>query len=98
MEHGTHLTAGEGSERPFLCDTFTLKLCQELAQARIRLITTVSQHDKQRGSNRPPCQIMEKIQAVVVAPMHVLDDQQKRLFGGRSDDPSCHCLKEATFL
>src|SRR5213082_2237545 len=57
-----------------------------MAQAGVNLVTAVGQQDKQGGSRTAPRQVMEKVQAGLVTPMQVLNDQQRRLFG---------CLAEA---
>src|SRR5207302_7054813 len=85
-------------EGEFLGEPFTVQLCQEMAQTGVNLVTSVGQQDKQGGGSTAPCQVMEKVQAGLVTPMQVLHDQQRRLFGGQSGEPSCQCLEEATFL
>src|SRR6266849_7986196 len=73
MQHGTHLTAGEGGEGEFLGETFTVQVRQEMAQAWLNLVTPVGQQDKQGGSSTAPRQEMEEFQAGLITPMNILD-------------------------
>src|SRR5256885_6840025 len=86
IHHGTHLTAGEGDEGAFLGEPFPVQLRQEMAQAWVHLVAAVGQQDKQGRSRTAPRQVMEKVQAGLVTPMQVLNDQQRRLFGCRTQD------------
>ena len=75
MQHGTHLTAGEGGEGEFLGETFAVQLRQEMAQAGVNLVAAVGQQDKQGGSSTAPRQVMEKFQAGLITPMQILNDR-----------------------
>src|SRR5213595_1953028 len=86
IQHGTHITAGEGGEGEFLGETFTVQVRQEMAQAWVNLVTAVGQQDKQGGGSTAPRQVMEKVQAGLVTPMQVLNDQQRRLVGCRTQE------------
>src|SRR6266568_4894699 len=98
MQHGTHLTAGEGGEGEFLGETFTVQVRQEMAQAWVNLVTPVGQQDKQGGSSTASRQVMEKFQAGLVTPMQVLNDQQRRLFGCLAEEEMSQGGEETTFL
>src|SRR6266581_3394849 len=98
IQHGTHLTAGEGGEGAFLGETFPVQVRQEMAQAWLNLVTPVGQQDKQGGSSTAPRQVMEKVQAGLVTPMQVLNDQQPRLFGCRTEEEMSQGGEETTFL
>src|SRR5206468_7250547 len=45
-----------------------------------------------------PRQVMEKVQAGLVTPMQVLNDQQPRLFGCRTEEEMSQGGEETTFL
>ena len=98
IQHGTHLTARKGGEGEFLGETFPVQLRQEMAQAGVNLVTAVGQQDKQGGSSTAPRQVMEKFQAGLVTPMQVLNDQQPRLFGCRTEEEMSQGGEETTFL
>src|SRR5881227_3860892 len=98
MQHGTHITAGEGGEGEFLGETFTVQLRQEMAQAWVNLVTAVGQQDKQGGSRTAPRQEMEKFQAGLVTPMQVLNDQQHRVCGCLVEEELSQGGEEPTFL
>src|SRR5437588_3146317 len=98
MQHGTHITAGEGGEGEFLGDTFTVQLRQEMAQAWVNLVTPVGQQDKQGGSRTAPRQEMEKFQAGLVTPMQVLNDQQRRMFGCLAEEEMSQGGEKTTFV
>ena len=76
----------EGGEGEFLGETFTVQVRQEMAQAWVNLVTPVGQQDKQGGGSTAPRQVMEKVQAGLVTPMQVLNDQQHRLFGCQAEE------------
>src|SRR6266550_7034722 len=98
MQHGTHITAGEGDEGAFLGETFTVQVRQEMAQAWVHLVAAVGQQDKQGGSRTAPRQVMEKVQAGLVTPMQVLHDQQRRLLGCLAEEELSQGGEETTFL
>src|SRR5436305_14890 len=50
MQHGTHLTAGEGGEGEFLGETRAIQVRQEMAQAWVNLVTAVGQQDSREWS------------------------------------------------
>src|SRR6266700_4388689 len=98
IQHGTHLTPAEGGEGEFLGETFTVQVGQEMAQAGVNLVAAVGQQDKQGGGSTAPCQVMEKVQAGLVTPMQVLNDQQRRLLGCLAEEELSQGGEEATFL
>jgi hypothetical protein len=56
MQHGTHITAGEGGEDELLDEPFTVQVRQEMAQAWVNLVTPVGQQDEQGGGSTAPRQ------------------------------------------
>src|SRR2546421_5156812 len=98
MQHGTHLTAGEGGEGAFLGETFAVQVRQEMAQAGVNLVTAVGQQDKHGGGRRAPRQVMEKVQAGLVTPMQVLHDQKHWLSACLAEEEMSQGGEETTFL
>src|SRR2546429_5603095 len=98
IQHGTRITAGEEGEGAFLGEPFPVQLRQEMAQAWVNLVTPVGQQDKQGGSSTAPCQVMEKVQAGLVTPMQVLNDQQHGLLGGLAEEEMSQGGEKTTFL
>ena len=69
-----------------------------MAQAWVNLVTPVGQQDQQGGSRAAPRQVMEKVQAGLVTPMQVLNDQQRRLFGCLAEEEMSQGGEKTTFL
>src|SRR5262249_10491267 len=66
----------EARERYFMGQTLPVELCQPVAQARADLIATVGHEEEQGVRSTAPCQVVEELEAGVVAPMHILHAQQ----------------------
>jgi len=78
-------------------DTLAVELCQQAPQRRARLVAAVGQQQQQRQRLDLARQKMHEFEAAVVAPMQILDHQQ-RLFAGHASEKVVERREQAPFM
>src|SRR6266516_917869 len=95
---GTVNTERRRAKIAYIMALTSLRVRGARAHAWANLVAAVGQQDKQGGSSTAPRQVMEKVQAGLVTPMQVLNDQQRRLFGCLAEEEMSQGGEKTTFL
>ena len=69
-----------------------------MTKAWANLVTAVGQQDKEGLSSTAPCEILEKFQTGIIAPMHIFNDQQQGLLCRLAQEEMRQGGEEAAFL
>src|SRR2546430_1869519 len=97
-EHRVYITTWQVGQLEFLNQPFAVKLRQPASQSWTYLVVAIG-HEQQEGvSSTTPGEIMEKFQASIVAPVQVLNDQQKRLLCSQACEALCQGCEDATLF
>src|SRR5205823_7900101 len=80
-QHRIDLVACKRHELDLVSEPFAVELCKPAAQLRLYLVMAVRDQEQERMRRRAPHQIVEKVQAGVVAPVHILNDEKHRRLG-----------------
>src|SRR5215469_7249858 len=98
MKHRVYMVAGEGRQREFGSQALPIKFCQPLPEEWANFFAPVGQEDKQWVASTAPCQVVEIFQAGVIAPVHVLYNEQDWLCERLTCEELCQCFEETTFF
>src|SRR5205807_5171730 len=77
-QHRIDLIACKRHEPDLVSEPFAVELCKPAAQLWLHLLMAIGDQEQERMRRRAPRQIVEEVQARVVAPVHILNDEKHR--------------------
>src|SRR5260370_38852052 len=98
MQDRVDLISCETSEQDLPREPFPVQLRQEMAQAGEDLVTAVGQQEEEPVSRAVACQVVEKFQAGIIAPVQVFHYEQHRVRPGLVGQKVGQGLKAAALL
>src|SRR5436309_1417189 len=78
-QHRIDVFACKRLEPDLVSEPFAVELCKPAAQLWLHLLMAIRDQEQERMRRRAPRQIVEEVQARVVAPVHILNDEKHPL-------------------
>src|SRR5689334_2119537 len=98
LQHRLDLLSCEAGEQDLQVEPFPVQLRQEMAQAGAYLVTAVGQQEEKPMSGAAPCQVVQEVQAGVVATVEVFQNAQHGVSSGQAGQELGQGLKAAALL
>jgi hypothetical protein len=77
-QHRIDLVACKRHKPDLVSEPFAVELCKPAAQLWLHLLMAIRDQEQERLRRRAPRQIVKKVQARIVAPMRILNDEKHR--------------------
>ena len=86
-QHSVDVTGLERDQPKLARQSLALEAFEQLAQCALNFVRAIGQQQQDPSASDGPSEAVQQVEAGVIGPVHVLDDQQRgRLAGGLAQD------------